>query len=191
MSGGHQTEHKIRKELQALTFARKSFPMLTDWGVEDFSVTIHSLGCNYLSALGRDLGFWSMSEYPVRITRDESKSIRPDVVWWRKPERNIALLGEFERFEPGRKQKLADKAKNLLQAHHELGEQSRVLLLLAWALAGVDRGGLDEIRAIGHNGFINSGGKIIPGVGSDCSFIVAVAVFSSHQGAYTLQRIQL
>lgn len=185
------TETRIRNEFQSLEFVRESFPMLTNWGVEDFSVTIHSLGCNYLSALGRSLGFWSMSEYPVKVTQGTAISIRPDVVWWGKPNGSVSLIGEFERFEPGKKQKLIDKARNLLQAHHELGEDSRILLLLTWTLAGVDRGGLDEIRAIAHNGFKTNSGHIVPGIGCQSSFIVAVAVFSHHQGSVKLQGVQL
>ena len=50
---------KILEEFSSLSFIAEAFPMLTDWGVEDFSLTIHSLGCNYLSALGRSLDFWA------------------------------------------------------------------------------------------------------------------------------------
>ncbi len=102
-----------------------AFPMLTDWGVEDFSLLIHSLGCNYLSALGRSFDFWSMSEYPVRLKTGKSGSIRPDTVWWTKPEKDVALLGEFERFEPSNKQKIIEKARNLIKAHYEIGESPR------------------------------------------------------------------
>ena len=90
--------------------------MLTDWGVEDFSLTIHSLGCNYLSSLGREHGYWAMSEYPVRVSKPGVvSSIRPDTVWWSRPDGNVILLGEFERYIPGQEQKLMEKARNLVQ----------------------------------------------------------------------------
>ncbi len=183
-------QHSIREELQTLKFARDTFPMLTDWGVEDFSVTIHSLGCNYLSALGRDLGFWSMSEYPVKLAQNGS-SIRPDVVWWSRPDKHISLLGEFERFGQGQQQKLLVKAKNLLLAHYEVGEKARVLILLAWAMAGTDLNVLREITALGHNGFRADDGKIVPGLSSDCSLIAAAAIFSNSNGKFRLQGVQM
>ena len=185
-------EQVIRSEFRALDFARDAFPMLTAWGVEDFSVTIHSLGCNYLSALGRQLGFWAISEYPVRVTKNgKGQSIRPDIVWWSKPETEVILLGEFERFDPHQKHKLMNKAKNLLQAHHEIGEQPRILLLMTWTMAGTDMSSLDEARTIGHNGFCNADGFVVPGLGPECAFIVAAAVFGSVNGIHRLQRIHL
>jgi hypothetical protein len=183
---------KIVEEFESLTFAREAFPMLTGWGVEDSSLTIHSLGCNYLGALGRDLGFWATSEYPIKV-RNKGKAhfIRPDVVWWSRPQANVALIGEFERFDPGQKHKLVNKARNLLQAHHEIGDQPRVLLLVTWALGGTDVGILDEVRAIGHNGFRTAEGYMVPGLGAGCAFIVAAAVFGSVNGEHRLQRIHL
>ena len=60
--------------------------MLTDWGVEDFSHTAHSLGCNYLTQIGREAGFWAMSEYPVRVPSVGAQhSVRTDVAWWERP----------------------------------------------------------------------------------------------------------
>ena len=59
----------LRAEFRTLEYAKADFPMLTTWGVPDFSHTIHSLGCNYPSALGRHLGFWAISDYPVRVPR--------------------------------------------------------------------------------------------------------------------------
>jgi hypothetical protein len=183
---------RILEEFATLAFAAEAFPMLTEWGVEDFSLTIHSLGCNYLSALGRHMGFWAISEYPVRITTAGSaRSIRPDVAWWFKPEANIALIGEFERFDPHQKQKLVGKARNLLQIHHEIGDQARILLLLAWTLSGTDMSVLTEVRALGHNGFRTGNGSFISGLGPGCAFIVAVAVFGAVNGVHRLQRIHV
>jgi hypothetical protein len=184
-------QHSIREELLTLKFARDTFPMLTDWGVEDFSVTIHSLGCNYLSALGRDLGFWSMSEYPVKLAAHNCSSIRPDVVWWSRPEKHISLLGEFERFSQGQQQKLLAKARNLLLAHYETGEEARLLLLLSWVMAGTDLNVLREITALGHNGFRADNGKIVPGLSSDSSLIAAAAIFSNNNGRFRLQGVQV
>ena len=59
------TATEIREQLLCefalLDFARAEFPMLTDWGITDESVAVHSLGYNYLAALGRHLGYWAVS----------------------------------------------------------------------------------------------------------------------------------
>ena len=113
----------ILEEFETLTFAKDTFPMLMEWGVEDFSLTIHSLGCNYLTALGRHLGAWAMSEYPVRISQKGSgETLRPDVVWWSKSDSKVLLIGEFERFDSLDPLKMSSKAKHLLQVHRELEE---------------------------------------------------------------------
>jgi hypothetical protein len=172
-------ERTLRAEFEALAFARSAFPMLTAWGVDDFSVTIHSLGCNYLCALGRELGFWAMSEYPVRITAGANgHSVRPDVAWWSRPNPDVVLLGEFERFDSGQQRNLTGKARNLLRAHYALGERPRVLLLMTWAFAGTNLRGLEDVRAAAHNGFRTSDGLIVPGLGGGSTFIVATAVFA-------------
>ena len=176
-TGVREIERTLRSEFESLSFARSQFPMLTDWGVEDFSVTIHSLGCNYLSALGRKHGCWAMSEYPVRVAPGAiGYSVRPDVAWWADPTGAVALLGEFERFEPGRRN-LIGKARNLLRAHHELGDQPRVLLLMTWAIAGTDLRGLDEVRAVSYDGFRTSDGLVVPGLGAESRFVLVTAVF--------------
>ena len=173
----------LRTEFETLAFARDAFPMLTDWGVEDFSHTIHSLGCNYLSALGRELGHWAISDYPVRVSgAGGGQSIRPDVVWWDKGTVAAALLGEFERFETRNKSKFLDKARNLLLTHHALGAAPRVLLLVGWTLAGTECGAMEEVRALIHTGFRSESGISIPGLERDSAFVLAAAVFGDQAG---------
>lgn len=185
-----EIERTLRAEFGTLAFAKSHFPMLTEWGVEDFSVTIHSLGCNYLSALGRELGCWAMSEYPVRVSPGATGySVRPDVAWWSGPTPAVALLGEFERFESGQRN-LIEKARNLLRAHHELGDQPRVLLLMAWSVAGTDLRGLDEVRAVSHDGFRTSDGLVVPGLGAESRFVLVTAVFGGPQEQRRLQVVR-
>ncbi len=128
-----KVEAQVRDEFRSLAIATDTLPMLTSWGVEDFSQTIHSLGCNYLTNIGQQSGFWAMNEYPVRVQSSGGQhSVRPDVAWWHRESCEVALLGEFERAESRKPAKLIDKARNLLQAHHSLGERPHVLVLLAW-----------------------------------------------------------
>jgi len=185
-----EIERILRAEFETLAFAKSDFPMLTEWGVEDFSVTIHSLGCSYLSALGRKSGCWAASDYPVRVSPGATcYSVRPDVAWWSRPSPAVALLGEFERFEPGQRN-LVGKARNLLRAHHELGERPRLLLLMAWAIAGTDIRGMDEVRAVSHDGFRTSDGLVVPGLGPDSKFVLVTAVFGGPEERRRLQAVR-
>lgn len=183
-------EKALREEFGSLKLAHAEFPMLTDWGVVDFSHTIHSLGCNYLAQVGRNAGFWAMSEYPVRVVSSGPQvSVRPDVAWWEKPSGDAIVLGEFERAEPHKPGKLVDKAKNLLQAHHALGERSRLLLLVGWAIAGTNLGDLGPVRAIMASGFRAPDGSPIRGLGKSSVFLLATAVFGEVNGACKLLQV--
>src|SRR6516162_976295 len=97
-----QTEAVVRAEFADLALACSEFPMLTDWGVEDVSETVHSCGMNYLAALGRRLGRWALSEYPVVVPGllEGGSFVRLDAVWWSRPAGQVELLAEFERYEP-------------------------------------------------------------------------------------------
>ena len=164
--------------------------MMVDWGVEDFSHTIHSLGCNYLSAFGREAGFWAVSEYPVRIpTSDRSHSVRSDVAWWARPQGDVILVGEFERYDGG-ESKLAEKAKNLLQAHHTLGDAPRVLLLVAWTISGTNVGTNDNVDRVMHRGFQPKNAPEVPGLSGSSAFVMATAVFGDIDGRRRLLRIR-
>jgi len=185
-----QAEQALRTELGSLALAHAAFPMLTAWGVEDFSQTIHSLGCNYLAAVGREAGFWAMSEYPVRMPGNgPQRSVRPDVVWWQRPSGEAVVLGEFERAETRRPGKRVDKAKNLLQAHHALGERPRLLLLVGWALAGTDLGDPGVVRAVMASGFRAPDGAPVRGLGRGSTFLLATAVFGDLGGERKLLRV--
>lgn len=182
----------LRRELCSLEFAHEEFPMLASWGVEDFSHTIHSLGCNYLSAFGRHCGYWTISDYPIRVeTRTNGHSLRPDVAWWDKVTSEVVLLGEFERIDGRGVAKLIDKARNLLEAHHALGEAPRTLLLLGWTLAGTEVGSLESVRAVVHDGFRPCGGPAIPGLASDAAFVLGTAVFGEMRGGTRLVEVRL
>jgi len=186
----HQAERTLRDEFRTLEFARSAFPMLTTWGVEDFGQTIHSLGCNYLAALGREAGFWAMTEYPVRVpSNDVARSVRPDVAWWDKATGEPVVLGEFERAEAHKPGKLAHKARNLLQAHQALGPRPRLLLLVGWALAGTDLGHPGEVREVMASGFRAEDGTPVRGLGRRSVFLLATAVFADVDGGRKLLRV--
>jgi hypothetical protein len=178
----------IRQEFTTLAFARDMFPMLTQWGVKDESVAVHSLGCNYLSALGRQLGHWAASEYPVRVGR---KYVRPDVVWWSRPAGEAVLIGEFERFDAGQQSKLLEKARNLMEAYDALHRKPRVILLVAWTLAGTDLAGSQTARLVAFDGVRASDGHYIAALGPETVFVLAYAVFGQSAGQCRLLEMHL
>jgi hypothetical protein len=185
-------EAVLRAEFASLELARSQFPMLTIWGVEDFSETIHSLGINYLSALGRSAGRWAASEYPVRVERATGPShVRMDTVWWARETKSVELLAEFERYEPNAaKQSLIfDKGRNLLLAHRNLGTGPRLLLLMLWTVTGVVPGRFTELRSLVHNGFRTTDGLTVPGLDQESKFLIATAVFGKSGGTLRLREI--
>lgn len=164
----------LSREFATLEFARAEFPMLTTWGIRDESVSVHSLGFNYLAALGRHLGFWAATEYPIRVG---NTFVRPDFVWWSKEDQKVKLIGEFERFEAGQQSKLVDKAKNLMLSYQALGHSPDAMVLVPWTLAGTDLAGNSAARSVGYEGFRTDDGRMIHGVGTEASFILAHAIF--------------
>lgn len=170
-------EAEIRSEFAHLAFAGSEFPMLTRWGVPDFSQTIHSLGCNYLAALGRHLNCLACTEYPIRLPgNQESRSVRADIAWWDRETEYPLLIGEFERCEPGKAGPgLAAKARNLLYAHRVLPPGPRVLLLMGWKQTGTPTGDLTAVKGPVCDGFCPPGGMPLRGLGPDSRFILVIA----------------
>jgi len=176
------------REFATLEFARAEFPMLTTWGVRDESVSVHSLGFNYLAALGRHLGFWAATEYPIRVG---NTFVRPDFVWWSKEDQQVKLIGEFERFEAGQQTKLVDKAKNLMSSYEALNHSPETMVLVPWTHAGTELAGNSAARSIAYDGFRNPEGRMIPGVGTEATFILAHAIFGRCEDNVRLLEVKL
>jgi hypothetical protein len=183
-----QIRDALSREFATLEFARAEFPMLTNWGVRDESVSVHSLGFNYLAALGRHLGFWATTEYPIRVG---SSFVRPDFVWWSKADQRVKVIGEFERFEAGQQAKLVDKAKNLMLSYQALDRHPEALLLVPWTFAGTDLAGNSAARAVAYDGFRSSKGKMICGVGTEATFLLAHAIFGKSKDNIRLLEVKL
>jgi hypothetical protein len=184
----------LQREFASLIFARSEFPMLTDWGVEDFSETIHSLGMNYLASLGRQHGRWAVSEYPVPVLGEPDTShVRLDAVWWTRPAGQLELLAEFERYESGAAKWsiVQEKARHLLLSHYHLPPGPRLLLLVLWALSGRVPSRFDELRELARLGYRTSGNTRVPGVDPESRFMVATAVFAEVEGKLHLREVLL
>ena len=183
-----QIRGALSREFATLEFARAEFPMLTTWGLRDESVSVHSLGFNYLAALGRHLGYWAATEYPIRVG---NSFVRPDFVWWSKQDQQVKLIGEFERFEAGQQAKLVDKAKNLMLSYEALERRPEAMVLVPWTLAGTDLAGNSAARSVAHDGFRASDGKMIYGIGTEAAFLLAHAIFGRSSDNVRLLEVQL
>ena len=173
--------HTLTEEFALGTYLRDEFPMLAEWGVEDHGLTMHSLGLNYLAALGRHANFWAVSEYPILpiAPSGSEPGIRTDVVWFDRNCGEIALLGEFERYEPAAMKAgaIRRKAENMVIAHHRLGACPRILLLALWTLSGIPVTGIGEIKTHLRAGFQDATGEWIPALGQEAVFFVVTFVF--------------
>lgn len=115
----------LLREFDTLEIARADFPMWTEWGIEDESLAVHSMGLSYLTTVGQRAGYACCCEYPVA-----GHKVRADSVWWDKASREPVALFEFERHKGGTE--LEDKVKNLLRAYHSLDRSPTLLCLVFW-----------------------------------------------------------
>jgi hypothetical protein len=125
---------------QAQAVLRREVPLLCpDWGARDEDALIHSLGMNFLAALGRAAGFVGLVEYPVpHADRWPGKVVRVDAAWLDTAERRPRLLGEFERFTT--EAAALDKLSNLFVAAQAYPVPPELLVLCLWSLDGAEVG---------------------------------------------------
>lgn len=190
---------KIRKEL---------FPMMTEFGIRDYSETVHTVGLNYITAIGRYVkGVTSLSECPVypyinkgmdqRIAEKSANygykinEVRPDSIWYTKKDNTPILICEFERYEKGRRKdlKVKEKIENLLIAYHQLGGNVPVILFVYWSYAGDNPGDIDEYISILDNGFKRNDGDHIPGINAlKSTYLIYRCVASGNTERLTLNQ---
>jgi hypothetical protein len=137
--------------------------MLTQWGVRDEDVLVHSLGCSAWNALGQDLGFMAVTECPAPMTH--GADIRSDSTWFGHQEQKPTALIEFERFDGTARgqQKLDDKICNILEASMRWGNSPSVLILSAWSKGVVSSPDIEMLQVRWRDGFKSSvGAQVAP-----------------------------
>lgn len=179
---------EIRKEFESGSLRDELFPMMTKFGVRDYSETVHTLGLNYITAIGRTIeGVSAVSECPVypyeeifcemvaetNLTYGESKKekdaeVRPDSIWYSKATNSPILISEFERYENNRikDKKLKEKIQNLLIAYHQLGGEVPLIVFVYWSYQTVTAGDISETISILDKGFYLPNKKYVPGINS-------------------------
>lgn len=145
--------------------ASSHLPMWTEWGVRDVGHFVHSLGCTFLTAAGRDLGFAAVSEVPAPREgplAHVEEDVRSDSVWFDRTTKRVVLVAEFERY-AGKQKDLSPKVETLLLAQHRWGCENSTLLLAYWSVGLVTLPDHGILRGIVHGGFSAMGGVRIPG----------------------------
>ncbi len=203
----------IREEFQSGKIQDDLFPMMTKFGVRDYSETVHSLGLNYITAVGRTIDeIAAVSECPVypyesiyhesdMIAEDSSSNygekktkdaeIRPDSIWYFKTDNSPILISEFERYEKNRvkNNKLKEKIQNLLIAYHQLGSKVPIILFVYWSYASVTPGDMSDVISILDKGFTLPNKKFISGIDSRItSYLVYHCIASGNKENLTLKQ---
>lgn len=163
--GGSVVELKDAGIQLTIEAAASHLPMWTEWGIRDVSHLVHSLGCTFLTAVGRDLGVTAVSEVPA--PRDGAlahveEDVRSDSVWFDRQTRRVVIVAEFERYS-GKQKDLSPKVETLLLAQHRWGCQDATLLLAYWSIGLVTLPNHDSLRNIVRSGFCATGGVRVPG----------------------------
>jgi hypothetical protein len=202
----------IREELETGEIRRRLFPMMTDFGVRDYSETIHTMGLNYLTAIGRTIkDTTAISECPVYPLEKESKlhdavkiaesygefrtskvpELRPDSIWYSIKDNQPLLLCEFERYDKSRlkNKKLEEKIQNLLIAYHQLGGNVPLILFVYWTYPKVTPGDISNYIRIFDDGFIMSNGTRVYGIdGRRTTYLVYHCVASGDKECLTFNQ---
>jgi hypothetical protein len=183
----------IKEEFKVGNIRNEMFPMMTKFGVRDYSETVHSLGLNYITAIGRFIdGIAAISECPVYPYKekhvyseyaadgvatygDTTNEVRPDSIWFSKEDNKPVLICEFERYEKSKRKdlKVKEKIENLLVAYHQLGGNVPIILFVYWSYAAENPGDIEENISILDNGFRKSNGVYVSGInGIKTSYLI-------------------
>lgn len=162
-------EEYIRKELKEGNLRKTLFPMLTEYGIMDYSENVHSHGLNYLTAIGREMkGITAISECPIYNDDNGLREVRPDSIWFNKTDNTPILIAEFERYDntTSKLNKLKEKIENLLIGYHQLGGRLEYILFVYWTYAGVTPGNINNFISILDQGFTLPNGRYVSGINS-------------------------
>lgn len=178
----------IREEMKTGKIRKELFPMITDFGIKDYSETVHTIGLNYLTAIGRMIeDVTAISEcpvYPYEVIETEVNSIemvaetysgynvgkepevRPDSIWYSIEDNEPLLLCEFERYDNSRlkNKKLEEKIQNLLIAYNQLGRKVSIILFVYWTYSKITPGDISNYIRIFDEGFVMNNGTRISGI---------------------------
>ncbi|MCG7584802.1 hypothetical protein [Photobacterium sp. OFAV2-7] len=154
----------ICQQFNESDFISRTYPALTEWGVKDEDVILHSLGCSVWNTLGHELGLMAVVEAPAPV--GAGNDIRSDSVWFDRQSRQPEVLVEFERYDGTvrDKQKIEHKLSNLMEAYHRWECKPTVLILSIWSQGVVSAPDITGLYQRFSRGTTNSKGMFIPGI---------------------------
>jgi len=177
----------LKKEFTTRITLKRYFPFWLNPGVVDYSETIHSLGLNYITAIGRESGYLAISEYPVCVPQDHRFAplgeVRTDSVWLNRDNYSPVLLGEFERYDRGKKDKLRQKIENLVIGYHQFDGKVKDLVLVFWVKGNENPGDISPVISGIYNGFIRNG-HTVPGISTSCKMHIFKCVLKTLDNLY-------
>ena len=158
---------RVARIAEGLTVAAAGhqLPLWTTWGVRDAGHLVHSLGCTFLTGVGRDLGHAAVAEVPAPRhgpLGHVQEDVRSDSVWFDREDQKVVLIAEFERY-AGKQKDLGPKAETLLLAHQRWSRPDALLVLAYWTIGHVTVPDHNALRGIIHGGFDATGGVRVPG----------------------------
>lgn len=154
----------LAAELASRRVMAEQFPMLTQHGIPDADLTIHSHFLSYLAVLAQPLGYSGIVECPLPVPPDDRWAalgeVRPDVVWFDKADNAPVAAFEFERFEPRSESKLRTKVENLSIAYLRSGQRLELTVLIYWLRSGTAPRAVREVSGRYQTGFVRKGIRV-------------------------------
>lgn len=206
----------ITEELKNGNLREELFPMMTRFGVRDYSETVHTLGLNYLTAIGRTIKeVTAVSECPIypyekdsfitgsidnnikvadeygKYKGSDEPIVRPDSIFYSTTNNQPLLICEFERYDKSRlkNKKLEEKIQNLLIAYNQLGRNLPIILFVYWTYPKITPGDISEYIRIFDEGFVMSNGRRIQGIdGRKTEYLVYHCVASGNKENLTFNQ---
>lgn len=206
----------ITQELKTGNIRKELFPMMTNFGVRDYSETVHSLGLNYLTAIGRTIkDVTAISECPVypyendsyitggmdtniKVADESGKYkggnepiVRPDSIFYSTMDNQPLLICEFERYDKSRlkNKKLEEKIQNLLIAYNQLGRNLSLILFVYWTYPKITPGDISDYIRIFDEGFVMNNGRRVQGIdGRKTQYLVYHCVASGDKDNLTFNQ---
>jgi len=167
-------EAYLREELKSGALRSQFFPMLTAFGIRDYTDTVRTFGLNYLTEIGRRiLGITAVSDYPVlpqgKYNARDFREVRLGSVWFEKQNNQPFLIAEFERYDdqPGKSSSFRQRIEDLLLGYHQLGDKPKLVLLVFWTYLGVDITRVEKITKILDQGFSFPNTALVTGLNEE------------------------
>jgi hypothetical protein len=140
--------------------------MLTNHGIADVDLTIHSHFLSYLAVLAQALGYSGIFECPLPAPIEKLwaalDDVRSDVVWFDKRDNKPVVAFEFERFGKGQEVKLRTKVENLSIAYLRSGKRLQLAVLVYWVRSGTAPQTIREVVHGYQTGFVRNGVQVPP-----------------------------